>query len=479
MPAYNYERFIARAIESALAQDYPAEALEILVIDDGSTDGTPAAVAPYRDRVRYLRKENGGINSAVNLALSEATGTYIAFLDADDEWPPDKTARQVEFLERHPAVGLLHGDMEVIDEAGHTVEGSFFASMSLDPRRGHIFGELLRRNFVSGGATMMRASLRHRYHPLPPEAAWTDHWFAARIAPVAEIDFLPETLYRYRLHGNNTLFGASGEQLTRIYVERELPWRRWLLSHVEPGEAGAQDLLLGWAELENIARLAAHQSGLALAELLPVDDERRAAAAAELARARAAAGRGEGDAVACHVVGALARDPFSADARRRLRALAGAVAEATADADGAPKAGAPDAPVLHAARRFKTLAFAEELVDDPALLAAYAGRFSGRDDATLVIYARRWGPEETLAQLGPVVAAAGLDDDTAADLLAHPAVASSVVERSMARSIHAVLTHRPPADSFADADHFDAGGLDELRELAELRWSVAPAGATG
>ncbi len=94
MGAYNYQQYVARAIESALAQDYPPELLEVIVIDDGSTDHTAEIVAEIAERnqgrVRLISQANGGYIAATNRAIAEADGELLALLDADDIWLPDK-----------------------------------------------------------------------------------------------------------------------------------------------------------------------------------------------------------------------------------------------------------------------------------------------------------------------------------------------------------------------------------------------------
>lgn len=99
IPAYNAEKWIGRAIESVLNQTIvPAE---ILVVDDGSTDGTAQAIEEYGSRVRYIYQENAGCAAARNRGIEAATGQWIAFLDADDEWYPHKLELQVAILSRH------------------------------------------------------------------------------------------------------------------------------------------------------------------------------------------------------------------------------------------------------------------------------------------------------------------------------------------------------------------------------------------
>ena len=108
IPTYNRAHLLPRALESVLAQTF--EDLEVLVVDDGSTDGTEAVVTGYDDRVRYLRQpQNAGVSAARNRGLREARGEFVAFLDSDDEWFPEKLARQVErFRELPDRVGLLY-----------------------------------------------------------------------------------------------------------------------------------------------------------------------------------------------------------------------------------------------------------------------------------------------------------------------------------------------------------------------------------
>src|SRR6266852_9194662 len=105
---YNYGRFIEDAIESVLKQDFPVEQVEIVVVDDGSTDDTAERVKKYGSRIRYLYKPNGGQASAFNFGFANAKGEIIALLDADDVWMPVKLQRVYEELERRPAAGMVY-----------------------------------------------------------------------------------------------------------------------------------------------------------------------------------------------------------------------------------------------------------------------------------------------------------------------------------------------------------------------------------
>jgi glycosyltransferase involved in cell wall biosynthesis len=121
IPAFNRANLIARTIDSVLGQTYPA--CHVILVDDGSTDGTDAVVAARyagNPRVRVLREENRGVSAARNAGLAAATGDYVAFLDSDDVWRPWKLDVQVACLERLRAhgVGMLWSDMDLVDDDG-------------------------------------------------------------------------------------------------------------------------------------------------------------------------------------------------------------------------------------------------------------------------------------------------------------------------------------------------------------------------
>lgn len=107
VPVYNAEAYIAEALDSILGQTHPPR--EIIVIDDGSTDGTQEVVSQYRNAVICLRQENRGPAAARNTGLERATGRLIAFLDADDLWPPDALAESSRVLQENPEIGVVLG----------------------------------------------------------------------------------------------------------------------------------------------------------------------------------------------------------------------------------------------------------------------------------------------------------------------------------------------------------------------------------
>jgi glycosyltransferase involved in cell wall biosynthesis len=125
IPAYNCARYLERALESVRAQRYPADRLEIIVVDDGSTDRSPMVAAEYADRdprVIALRQANAGPAAARNRGIDAARGKLIAFLDADDTWAPDKLAEQAALFARDPGLGLVHCGVRFVDAEGVPVE---------------------------------------------------------------------------------------------------------------------------------------------------------------------------------------------------------------------------------------------------------------------------------------------------------------------------------------------------------------------
>lgn len=117
IPAYNAAAYIGKAVDSVLAQTWSD--LEILVVDDGSTDDTAQALSVYGARVRILRQANAGPAAARNLGLANAMGEYVAFLDADDFWRPQKLQCQVELLDAQASVGFCSTATALVDPQGN------------------------------------------------------------------------------------------------------------------------------------------------------------------------------------------------------------------------------------------------------------------------------------------------------------------------------------------------------------------------
>ena len=164
IPAYNAERFILEALDSIDAQHYSP--LEILLIDDGSTDRTVDLVRRHAPQVRIISRQNGGASAARNTGLREATGEFICFLDADDGWFPGKLAAQTAYLTAHPDVGIVYHEWHVWrpDAAGvfhpPPAVNSQVAHEAIDPDlSGWIYHRLLMDCEVHTSTVMMRRSI--------------------------------------------------------------------------------------------------------------------------------------------------------------------------------------------------------------------------------------------------------------------------------------------------------------------------------
>jgi GT2 family glycosyltransferase len=210
--AYNYGRFIERAIESVLAQDFAMEQVEILVVDDGSTDDTAERVKKYGGAIRYLRKENGGQASAFNLGFAEARGELVLMLDADDYFLPGKVRRAVEEFERYPEVGTIyHRLMELEERSGKLREARvpFHAISGFLPDDKE---KMLRYGAHQTSSLAFRRRVLERVMPMPESMRIHADAFvellAVLLAPVLGID---EALAVYRVHGENLSYGDWAE----------------------------------------------------------------------------------------------------------------------------------------------------------------------------------------------------------------------------------------------------------------------------
>jgi glycosyltransferase involved in cell wall biosynthesis len=158
VPAYNAAWCVGRAIDSVLAQE--GAGYEIVVVDDGSTDDTPAVLARYGDAIRVLRQRNQGLSAARNAGIRAARGEFVAFLDADDWWLPGKLARQLELMRMRPEVGFSSTAARVEDPQGHLLN-LWPAPQWQGPFVVHLFGSNA-DVAGSGSAVMARRALFDR-----------------------------------------------------------------------------------------------------------------------------------------------------------------------------------------------------------------------------------------------------------------------------------------------------------------------------
>ena len=226
VPSYNQARFVAATVDSALAQTYPE--VEILVVDDGSTDDTRAVLAAYTDRIRYIYQENRGLAAARNTGFLASRGDYLLFLDGDDLIHPEKIARHVSVLETEPECGLVYSAWQQIGEDGTRVLGEVRPGA-----HGQVLTRLLlRRFFFFPSAAVVRRACFERVGLFDESLAWgedADMWLRLARAGYA-FGYLDQPLLQYRIHPNSMTAGIHPGQvqgwlavLDKFFADPELP----------------------------------------------------------------------------------------------------------------------------------------------------------------------------------------------------------------------------------------------------------------
>lgn len=181
IPTYNAGSFIEETIRSVLTQTF--DDLEVIVVDDGSTDATCAVAAALGSEVRVLRQRRAGVCVARNRGLQEARGRYICFLDHDDVWHPEKLECQMQLFERNPEVALVHTNIKRWNESS---DGSFPPAASLwdanpsreidEERSGWVYHHLLVDSFILTSAAMMRTEAVKEVGAFDPELPYSEDW---------------------------------------------------------------------------------------------------------------------------------------------------------------------------------------------------------------------------------------------------------------------------------------------------------------
>lgn len=213
VPAFNAEAFLADAVRSALAQTW--KTLEVVVVDDGSTDRTGAIaheLAAADGRVRVLHGPNKGVSAARNQGIAAASGSLLCFLDADDVYLPDKVERQVAFLDQFPACDLVYSDYYVADL-------SLAPGLLICRRPPFLISDVLTfRNWFAPLSPLLRASLAERIAGFDETLAGSEDWdYWIRASECGLLSYLPGPVGVYRRHSNQT---TRNWELMRKHIER-------------------------------------------------------------------------------------------------------------------------------------------------------------------------------------------------------------------------------------------------------------------
>jgi hypothetical protein len=450
MAAHNAAAFVDEALRSALAQDYPAEQLHVIVVDDGSTDETGMVVArvaaEHPGRVRLIRQKRHGQVAAINRAAAEAAGDLLAFIDADDAWPADKIARQVELLEARPEVGLVYTDLRVIDAAGRVLEDSWVDDAR--PPEGRDVGRFLAQNAVMTSTILVRAGLREALFPIPAEMPWPDWWLAVRSAQCSHVAYLAEPKTLYRFHGANMSLGAEGAARL-AELRKALALQRWFLRRLDVPATPVADLERAWDGFGRMAEEARAVAGSPFAELLHVTADDRDEAAALAAQACELLEHGALHEALGSAVCAAAADPGCDEVRATLARVRAAM-----------PSGAGQQP-LRGARDVVIGVHGDELLHDPELLAACAEHLGDLAGVTLAIDASTADPVEATVRMEALVAAHGLAD-AALDVVVVTGPLDELGRARLAHGLTAVVGARRASPAIP---HYPRGRVHEVRAL--------------
>lgn len=235
IPSYNCERYLAEAIDSVLAQTY--QNLEIIVVDDGSTDDTAKLLQGYGKRIRAIHQQNQGVALARNHGIQQAQGEWIAFLDADDVFLPHKLAAQITLAAEYPELGMIHSGWHRVDAQGHLL-------MTVEPW--HQVPKLTLESWL-------------RWKPVLPSAMLFRRWwlqqaggFDPRFPPAEDTDlvlrlslmgcsakWLPQVTVNYRQHDSSAMHKGLPQAkslaavIDHLFAQPNLPEQiRWLENQV-------------------------------------------------------------------------------------------------------------------------------------------------------------------------------------------------------------------------------------------------------
>lgn len=199
IPVYNDEKYIRESIESVLNQDY--ESLEVIVVDDGSSDFTPKILQKFNKRITYIRQENRGTAAALNKGIQEANGQFIAWLSSDDLFLPKKIKHQVDRLIESPSLALVYTDWIMIDSHGEEVK---VVHCPRPPSERFVI-ELLKENFVNGSSVIIRRECFEKvgyFDETLPIDSDGDMWFRM-LKNGCRFGHVPIPLIKYRWHSDN------------------------------------------------------------------------------------------------------------------------------------------------------------------------------------------------------------------------------------------------------------------------------------
>ena len=207
LPVYNAEEFLKTAIDSVLSQTY--QYFELLIINDGSTDNTSNIIQTFNDpRIVFINQlSNKGITYRLNEGIKTATGKYIARIDADDIWHPQKLEKQVSYMKHHHDISFLATDFNFLNHNGQIIK-------TIKNSKYHLKKNILKRNLICHSSILLKKDIiKHigKYNPAYEYAEDYDLWI--RILSNYNSFILPEVLTNYRITNTSISFKHRHKQI--------------------------------------------------------------------------------------------------------------------------------------------------------------------------------------------------------------------------------------------------------------------------
>lgn len=224
IPVYNNEAYIAAAVKSVLSQSIHPK--EVIVVDDGSTDGTAAALESFRNDIKYVYQRNRGEPSARNTGMKKSSGKYIAFLDGDDLWHSSKLELQMKYIREHPECALVYTDMSTFDENG-VIDASVKERLRISLPSGRIFPALFMTALFGSGSVLFRRECIDKVGYFDEDLlVGCDYEMWLRIARHFELGAVDQPLLMYRHHAAMSTRGLGLKMCMGV------PWEVAVLSKI-------------------------------------------------------------------------------------------------------------------------------------------------------------------------------------------------------------------------------------------------------
>lgn len=219
IPTYNRAFYVCQAVESALTQNYPN--LEIVVVDDGSTDDTRSRLSAYETYIQYIHQANQGVSAARNAAIAASRGEYIALLDSDDVWFPGKLTRQMDFLAAHPEVGMVASHAIAIDRNGKPLSERPLYAFQIE---GWVSLEInILRSPLPPTVLVIRRDCLPMPVPFTPGVRFGEDWeMCLRVGARWPIWFIAEPLAGVRVHDSNVTMPLASQQQVDLRLQSRL-----------------------------------------------------------------------------------------------------------------------------------------------------------------------------------------------------------------------------------------------------------------